>query len=308
MADQLAWIGLGNMGRGMVKNLLEKGNLSSPLILYNRTQSRATELAKVLLQPTKIATSIPDAVAPASIVFTCLGDDAAVEETLNKALESTDISGKLFVDCSTVHPDTTRRIASLLDSRGASFVACPVFGAPPVAEAGQLVCVLAGPREAVERVKPFCAGVMGRANIDLSETSDDPGRASMLKVLGNSMIFQTVGAVAEGMVVAEKSGLGTDEFHKFLELVLSGPSVGYSNRMRSGDYFQRQEPLFAIDLARKDVQHAKDMAKAADARMKGLDMLDEALAAVKAHAGAKGDIAGVYGVARKNAGLKYENN
>lgn len=291
----------------MVKNLVAKGNLSSPLILYNRTQSRATDLSRVLAQPTKVASSVAEAVNPSSVIFTCLGDDAAVADTLNQALESSDVSGKLFVDCSTVHPNTTRKYSSLLEKRGASFVACPVFGAPPMADAGQLVCVLAGRKEAVERVKPFCSGVMGRANIDLSQGSEDPGRASILKVLGNSMIFQLVNSVAESMVVAEKSGLGTDELQKFLELMFPPFAVGYSSRMISGQYFELEEPLFGVDWARKDLRHVMDVAKGVDAKMKGVEVVDEALVAVKEHAGAKGDISGVYGIARKEAGLKYEN-
>ncbi|TPX24700.1 hypothetical protein DIZ76_010135 [Coccidioides immitis] len=308
MADQLAWIGLGNMGRGMVRNLIAKGSLSQPLILYNRTQSRATSFSETLTAgSTTVASSVAEAVLPASIIFTCLGDDKAVEATIDAALQSTDVKGKLFVDCSTVHPDTSRKLEKLLESRGASFIACPVFGAPPAADAGQLVCVMAGKRHLIERVKPYFAGVVGRANIDLSETSEDPGRAAMLKVLGNSMIFQMVSAVSEGMVVAEKSGLGVGEVHKFLEAVFPGPYVGYSKRMISGDYFTREEPLFAVDWARKDVAHVLDLAKSVGAEMKGTERVDEYLKEVKAHSGEKGDIAAIYGVAREHAGLNFEN-
>lgn len=292
----------------MVKNLVAKGNLSSPLILFNRTKSRAIELSEALSAPTVIASSIHQAVAPAGTIFICLGDDPAVEQTIAAAVDSGDLSGKLFIDCSTVHPDTTRRIAALLESHGASFAACPVFGAPPAAEAGQLVCVLAGRKEPVSRAKPFFAGVMGRANIDLSETSEDTGRAAMLKVVGNSLIFRMVQAVGDGLVVAEKSGLGANELHGLIELLFPGIFASYSNRMISGEYFKREEPLFAVDLARKDVRHMLDLAKNVGAKVEGVEVLDESLKAVKAHAGEKGDVAGLYGAARLQAGLEYENN
>ncbi|WEW61943.1 hypothetical protein PRK78_007443 [Emydomyces testavorans] len=308
MADQLAWIGLGNMGRGMVRNLVTKGSLSKPLILYNRTESRTTNVSKTLSPgTTTVALSVADAVSPASIIFTCLGDDKAVEDTIHAALKSTDVKGKLFVDCSTVHPATSRALETLLESHGASFVACPVFGAPPAADAGQLVCLQAGKGHLVERVKPYFAGVMGRANIDLSETSEDPGRASMLKVIGNSMIFQMISAVAEGMVVADKAELGVGEVHKFLEAMFPGPYVGYSKRMISGDYFEREEPLFAVDWARKDVRHALDLAQSVGAQMKGLELVDGYLKELKAHSGETGDIAAIYGIARQRAGLEFEN-
>ncbi|EGE85199.1 hypothetical protein RJZ56_004419 [Blastomyces dermatitidis] len=144
--------------------------------------------------------------------------------------------------------------------------------------------------ELVERVKPFCAGVMGRANLDLStsptggpagnddndeeEPAVDPRRASLLKVLGNSLGLNMVDAVAEAMTIAEKSGLGVDSLHNFLELMYPGSYVAYSNRMRLGEYHRREEPLFAIDLARRDARHAMDVASAVGVGMKGLELAD----------------------------------
>ena len=96
-----------------------------------------------------------------------MGDDAAVQSNIEEALKG-DVKGKVLVDCSTIHPDTTAAIAKSIEGRGASFVACPVFGTLSMADAGQLVCILAGPKEAVEKVKPYSSGVIGRANIDFS--------------------------------------------------------------------------------------------------------------------------------------------
>lgn len=310
MTEQLAWIGLGNMGRGMVRNLLAKAPLSAPLLLYNRTPSRTTQFASTLDQTAiSIAASLHSAVSPASIIFTCLGNDEAVESTIHSLIESPDLdlTGKTFVDCSTVHPNTSRIIAARLERHGASFVAAPVFGATPVAEAGQLVCVLAGKPEVVERVKPYFAGVTGRANIDLSTTSSDPGRAGVLKLLGNSMIFQMVTAVSEGMVVAEKSGLGTDAVQEFLELVFPGPAVGYAGRMSGGDYFKREEPLFGVEWAKKDMRHAMDVAENVDAEVNGVELVYRFLGELQDERGEKADVAGIYGIARMNAGLEFEN-
>ncbi|KAF3482846.1 6-phosphogluconate dehydrogenase family protein [Arthroderma uncinatum] len=292
----------------MVKNITEKGSLSKPLIVYNRTESRAIDLAKTLSQQIIPVSTVKEAVEKSTIIFICLGDDAAVESTVDAVLKSTDVAGKLFVDCSTIHPDTTRRLAQLLESSGASFAACPVFGTPLMADAGKLLCVLAGRKECVDRVTPYCTGVMGHAVIDLSTKSENPGMASMLKVMGNTMISQMVSAISESLVVAEKSGLGVDALHSFLEVIFPGPYVDCSKRMISGDYHQRKEPLFAVDLARKDARHAMEMAKAVDARMKGVERVDEMLQAVKSHSGEKGDLTCIYGVAREAAGMKFENN
>ncbi len=116
-----------------------------------------------------------------------------------------------------------------------------------------------------------------------------------------------VETLAEGHVLAEKSGLGSENLHHFLEIMFPGPYSAYSTRMMSGDYYKRDEPLFAVDLARKDAAHAKALAKRAGTQMKGVEVADAHLAAVKDHMDEKGDLAGIYGAVRQEAGLKFEN-
>lgn len=236
----------------MCKNLVEKGQLDNPLIIFNRTAKRATDLKSTLpIGKSIIASTLGEAIFKSDIIFTCLGDDAAVSETIDTALKS-DVKGKLFVDCSTIHPETTEELAQKITEAGADFVACPVFGAPAMADAGQLICVLAGPQQAVDKVKPYTKGVVGRAVIDFG--GQPVGKATLLKVIGNTFILNMVESLSEGHVLAEKSGLGSDNLHTFIEILFPGPYSAYSQRMISGDYHKREEPLFAVDLARKDAK------------------------------------------------------
>ena len=121
----------------MCKNLVEKGNLSQPLIIYNRTTKRAEDLSAKIGHST-VSTSVQDAVSKADIIFYCLGDDPAVLFIVEDMLKA-DVKGKLLVDCSTIHPDTTTKENDLITKAGASFVAMPVFGAPALADSGQLI-------------------------------------------------------------------------------------------------------------------------------------------------------------------------
>ncbi|KAL4738900.1 6-phosphogluconate dehydrogenase-like protein NAD-binding protein [Aspergillus similis] len=322
MAPNLAWIGLGNMGRvrtfklplppsrrlsqaqGMAKNLAAKATLSAPVLIYNRTTSRAETFASQNPNTT-VASSIQEAVINSDIIFTCVGDDAAIIQTIDTAVSTGGLKNKVFVDLSTVHPDTTTSISDKIQKHGGRFVASPVFGAPAMAEVGQVICVLAGPKEAVEEVKPYTTGVIAKSFMDFS---DEPvAKVSQLKVLGNTFVISMVETIAEGLVVAEKSGLGTDALHQFFEAVFPGPYVAYSARMRSGDYHKRAEPLFAVDLARKDARHAMDLAKKAGASMRGLELADGYMAQVKEHMGERGDLAGIYGAVRKEGGMEFEN-
>lgn len=289
----------------MSRNIVQKGNLDSPLLVYNRSTKRTVEFTSTLPEgKTEVVESVADGVSRADVIFSCIANDEAVQELYNTILE-VDITGKLFIESSTIHPDTTEAIAKEVVARGAEFVAAPVFGAPAMADAGQLVGVLAGPRASVARAKPWFTGVTSRGEIDLS---DEPyGKALTLKVLGNTFILNMVEQLAEAHVVAEKSGLGTDAIQKFVDAIFPGPYAAYSTRMRTGDYYKREEPLFAVDLARKDARHALSLAEAAGARLRNVETADAHLAQLKEHAGPSGDIAGIYGAARKEAGLKFEN-
>jgi len=84
------------------KNLVEKGDLSQPLILFNRTNTRAEQLSEKLgKDKTKVASSIEDAVTSADIIFTCVGDDKAMEETVESILKG-NVKGKVCLHMITV--------------------------------------------------------------------------------------------------------------------------------------------------------------------------------------------------------------
>lgn len=229
----------------MVTNIAEKGQFDGPLGIYNRSKQRAVDLsAKLAPGKTEVAESIEAGVSKADIIIMCLTNDQAVTETVDVIVKA-ELKGKLIVDCSTINPDTTEAVAKSITSKGAEFVACPVFGAPPMADAGLLVPVPAGPKAAVDKIKPYLEGVTSRAIIDLS---DEPyHKAATLKLLGNSFIYNMIEQIAEGHVLAEKSGLGTESLHKFIEAMMPGPYTAYSNRMLSGDYWKREEPLGHVD-------------------------------------------------------------
>lgn len=290
----------------MCKNLIEKGDLDQPLLLFNRTTQRAVDLSKTLPPgKSEVVESLEAGVSKADIIFITLSEDHVVESTVAQAIKS-GVKGKLLVDSSTIHPETSERVAKGVVEAGAEFVAAPVFGAPAMADAGQLIGVLAGPKAAVDKARPYYKGVMARAEVDMS---DEPySKASTLKIIGNTFIVNMIEQIAEGHVLAEKSGLGTKYLHDVIGHVFPGTYAAYSTRMLTGDYHKREEPLFAVDLARKDARHAMSLAKAAGTTMHNVETADRHLVGVKEHAGEKGDIAGIYGAVRKEAGLTFEND
>jgi 3-hydroxyisobutyrate dehydrogenase-like beta-hydroxyacid dehydrogenase len=298
---------IANILQGMVKNLVEKGPLDKPIILYNRTLQRARDYAATL--PSTKATvvdNIPAAVSQADIIFTCVGDDAALTSTIATALASSPSpKNKLFVDCSTVHPSTSNAISTQIIASGNSFLAMPVFGAPAMADAGQLIAVLSGPSACIDAALPYTTNVTSRAVIQFRD--QEPGKATTLKIIGNAFILNMVEMLAEGHVLAEKSGLGSENLHQFIAAMMPGAYTAYSNRMMQGDYYKREDPLFAVDLARKDARHALDLAEKAGVKLQAVETAKGHLDRLKEERGDKGDLPGVYGVLRKEAGLTFEN-
>ncbi|CAD6566849.1 MAG: hypothetical protein CYPHOPRED_001140 [Cyphobasidiales sp. Tagirdzhanova-0007] len=182
--QRLAWIGLGNMGRAMVTNLAQKAQLSSPIMLYNRTKRPSVDdLVEKLGTKVQVASSIAAVVDGSDIIFTSVVGDADLREVIGKILERQSLAGKLFVDTSTVAPTTIDELAELIESANGDFVSAPVFGAPTVAQAGSLIFALAGKQGPVARTSPL-AKLMGKTIIDLS--GQPQGRASLLKLVANS--------------------------------------------------------------------------------------------------------------------------
>lgn len=334
MSRTLLWIGLGNIGRvsepvhtstclitylvrqehsliillsqGMCRNLVEQAQLDKPLLIHNRTVKRATDLCRSLPKgKSEVAESLADAIDKADIIFSCIADDKAVEEVFAVATNG-DIKGKVFVECSTIAPETTDAVAKSVLEKGAEFICAPIFGSPAMVAAGNATLVLAGPESSIKKIRPYVDAMAAR-EINMA---DEPYRkASTLKVLGNTVILGMVEQLAETYVAAEKSGLGTGYVKQFVEAMFGGsPYPAYTNRMLEGDYYKRDEPLFAVDLARKDARHAMAIAKAAGTRLQNIETADKHLEIVKAHVGPSGDMAGIYGAVRKEAGLKYEND
>ena len=203
--------------------------------VYNRTASRAEQISKTLPEgQTKVAYSIEEAVKDADIIFAIVSDDAAIEETLSHVLNAPGgIKGKLFVDCTTVAHRTTTKIAALLTDAGGEFIAMPVFGTATVAETSQLICAPAGPKASVDKIRPFLKqGVICRSVIDLS---DHPcSKASILKILGNSLVANLALSISKVFVLAEKSNLGTEYLQEFVKLQLPGLGAALSQAMTSG--------------------------------------------------------------------------
>ncbi|KAF2234654.1 NAD(P)-binding protein [Viridothelium virens] len=301
MAPQLAFLGLGAMGQGITKNLILKGNLENPLILWNRTTQVAVDHS-IDVGHSLVLETIEQVLARASIIWSCFSGEAAVLETFETILQH-NLKGKLFIECSTITAEGTNIISERIIAAGGEFVAMPVFGEPGMAEAALLTCLPAGKKEPVQHVLPYLKGVIGRAVIDLSD--QNPGFASHMKLLGNVLIVQMIESVAEAHVLAEKTGLGSSYLHQLIESIWGGAYSIYSERMRSGNYYT-QQPIVNVSMARDVASHVLALAEHSGTELKAYKISAHHLDDVQKQAGKDGDISGIYGAVRQESGLPFE--
>jgi 3-hydroxyisobutyrate dehydrogenase-like beta-hydroxyacid dehydrogenase len=147
---EVGFIGLGQMGRAMARNLLKAGHR---VVVYNRTRSRAEELRD---EGAEVADS-PAGACKGGIVITMLADDNAVEEIvlgsggIIKALRE----NAIHLSMSTITVAMSEILTEAHYAVGQHFVAAPVFGRPEAAAAAKLFIVAAGEPEPLDRCKPL---------------------------------------------------------------------------------------------------------------------------------------------------------
>src|SRR6202041_1171589 len=150
MKPTVGFIGLGLMGKPMAGKLLKAG---FPLVVWNRTKARADELVR---EGAKFAANPRDAAAQVDVLITIVSDPPALEDVIfgqEGALDGLR-RGSLFIDSSTISPDLARREAAACAERGVDFLDAPVTGGTWGAEKGELVFMIGGKQEVLDRAKP----------------------------------------------------------------------------------------------------------------------------------------------------------
>ncbi|TMB17206.1 MAG: NAD(P)-dependent oxidoreductase [Deltaproteobacteria bacterium] len=211
---QVAFIGLGKMGRPMATRLLQAGH---QVQAFNRSRGPVDELAKLGASP---ATSATEAATRAEVILTALPTAesvARVYEELARAARA----GQLYADHSTVSLELNRRCATQLRERGAHFLDAPVSGGPAGAQAGTLTVMVGGDKAAFDIALPVFQA-FGK-NIRLC---GGVGAGQAIKLVNQLLVGVHTAAIAEAAVLGAK--LGADP-RTVLDLI--GTSFGGSTMM-----------------------------------------------------------------------------
>lgn len=207
---RVGYIGLGLMGSAMARNLMKAG---FPMVVHNRSRGIVERLVS---EGATAAHSPKEVAAQVDVVFTNLPDSPDVEKVAlgpGGIIEGAH-EGLIFVDNSTIKPETARRIAAELGKVGVVALDAPVSGGQIGAEQGTLVFMVGGPAEAFEKLVPLFSA-MGRSWTLVGES----GAGQIAKAANQIMVAAQMAAMGELLVFAQKCGV--DPF-KVVEAIRGG--------------------------------------------------------------------------------------
>jgi 3-hydroxyisobutyrate dehydrogenase-like beta-hydroxyacid dehydrogenase len=286
----VAFLGLGIMGSRMAANLRAAGH---DVVVWNRTRARAEELGH------PIAATPAEAAANAEVVITMVVDGPQVEEVLfgpdGAAAGATE--GMLFVDMSTISPQTARSVADRLTERGLRFLDAPVTGSSPAAESGTLTIMAGGEDDDFERAKPLF-DVMGQTVLHVGAA----GHGQMVKLINNAVAAANAVTLAQALVVGKGTGVDLDALVQVMAAGSGGSKMLElkAGPMRAHDY----STLFKTAHMLKDVRHCLQEAETAGVPFPAAAFAREVLSGANGRHYADADFASVIEVIEGFSGIR----
>ncbi len=243
MNEKVGFIGLGIMGQGMAANLLRAG---FPLTVWNRTAAKMAPLVAAGARP---AASPADLAGRSTIVVICVSDTPDVETVLlgpDGVLAGAQ-PGSLVVDCSTISPDATRRLAQTLATRGIGMLDAPVSGGSEGAAKGTLSIMVGGKEADFRRALPVLQA-MGKQITHVG----DHGAGQTVKLMNQILVVGHALAMSEAFLFGQAHGV---DLEKALTALTAGAAGSWMLSQRGPQILRRDwRPGFTIDLQQKDLR------------------------------------------------------
>ena len=248
MAD-IGFIGLGIMGKPMVRNLMNAGN---SVTVYDIVGTAVEEMATEGATP---ASSSSEVASKNSLIITMVPDSADSEAAIlgaNGVLEGA-ASGSVVIDMSSIAPASSQKIAAGCEAQGVDFLDAPVSGGEPGAISGTLAIMVGGKKDVYDRYVDVFAP-MGNATF-----CGDYGAGNTTKLANQIMVAINIAAVGEALVLAKKAGLDPNVVFEAVKGGLAGSNVlnAKGPMMIEGNF----NPGFRIRLHQKDLNNALQTAR-----------------------------------------------
>jgi hypothetical protein len=247
----IGFVGLGLMGHGMAKNIVEKG---FPLtVTAHRNRAPVDDLVKRGATETA---SLADLASRSTIILLCVTGSPEVEAVI-RGLKSGLRRGTVIVDCSTADPTSTVAIAAQLAADGIDFADAPLSRTPKEAWEGKLDTMVGASEAVFARIKPVLETWAGKI-VHIGGIGD----GHRMKLLNNFVSLGYAAIYAEALALASKVGISPERFD----------SVIRGGRMDNGFYQtfmgytiegNREAHKFTLANAFKDLRYLESMADAA---------------------------------------------
>jgi len=258
MAD-LGFIGLGNMGGPMAKNLVAAGYAVKGFDVVAQSVATARENG---IEP---AASAREAATDVPVVITMLPAGQHVREVLTgeDGIIAAADPGALLIDCSTIDVTTARAVHGAAEEAGLMMLDAPVSGGVAGADAGTLTFMVGGAPAAFDKGKPLFE-VMGRTIVH----AGGPGNGQVAKVCNNMILGISMIAVAEAFNLGQKLGLEPQKLFDISSnasgscwaMLNHNPMPGLVETSAANrDY----RPGFATGMMHKDLKLSQEAAAAA---------------------------------------------
>jgi 3-hydroxyisobutyrate dehydrogenase-like beta-hydroxyacid dehydrogenase len=252
---RVGFIGLGRMGRGMARRILDAGH---DLAVYDVVRSTVDEFAGY---GARASASVAEVCHRAEVVVTMLVEDATVVDIVVRpgGVRDSLPSGSIHLAMGTYGVGAIRTLGNAHAQRGQTLVAAPVLGRPDLAASGQLGIVSAGPADAVQACAPLLDAI-GRRTF---HAGDAPEAATAIKLANNLVLGCAMVAMAEGFSLIRKYGVDPQVLYDVMtEGLFSAPAYkGYGKTMVDRSWDRVGSP---ITVGLKDanlIQAAADLAR-----------------------------------------------
>ncbi len=246
----IGFIGLGTMGKPMALNLIKAGY---SLLIYDIDVESINDLVS---KGARASSSVAEIGRQCNVVITMLPEARHVQEVVlaKGGLIDHLSKGTLFIDMSSIAPQTSKLIAEKLSEKGCYVLDAPVSGGPAGAESGTLSIMVGGNQQAWEKGLPILE-VLGKKIVYMGEA----GSGQLTKLCNQILIAVNLQAVIEAFALAAKSGLNLLKVRE----VLSGGAAGSKVlEMHGLKIIERtfDQPAFKLKLHRKDLAAAIETA------------------------------------------------
>jgi 3-hydroxyisobutyrate dehydrogenase-like beta-hydroxyacid dehydrogenase len=290
---EVGFIGLGNMGAPMARNLLKAGHR---VTVYNRTRSKAETLAR---EGAKVADRVTDA-CRGDVLITMLSDDAAVEAVVfgDGAALSALHHNAIHISMSTISVALSDRLADVHGKAGQGYAAAPVFGRPEAAATAKLFIIAAGTDATLRRCQPLF-DAMGQQTFVIGAKPSD---ANIVKLTGNFLIASVLESLGEAFALVRKAGIDP---HRYLDILTSTLFSAPVYRTYGAIIAEQQNPAngFKMSLGLKDMRLALAAADARVVPMPVASLVRDHFVEAVAQGEGDADWSGLARIAARRAGL-----